>query len=190
MSDVTMSNRPGDETTYDIGDADDERDATWLRGNDERELAEYDVDSVTHHDDDDVQVPSRTMEETLRQVQRELCLIRLCWPEVLPTTETLYARSLPDAYRCVNDKERLLLWYAENFRRQFHARHTDRRPLLLACENECGVQKFVSTSIRRCTPQYPELYTWQGCASFISDYICYEAPYEAFLMVSKRAFLF
>lgn len=53
-----------------------------------------------------------------------------------------------------------------------------------------SVQKFASTTIRRFTPQYPELYTWQGCASFISDYICYEAPDEAFLMVSKRTFLF
>lgn len=152
MSDVTMRNRLGDRTTYGIGDVDDERDATWLRGNDEHELAEYDVDSVARRDDDDgdgndAQVPSRTTEETLRQVQRKLCLIRLCWPEVLPTTETLYERSLPDSYRSVDDKERLLLWYAENFRRQFHARHADRRPLLLACENECGVQVSKASSI-------------------------------------------
>lgn len=78
-------------------------------------------------------------EEILRQVQRELCLIKLCWPDV-PITKDLYAQSLPDTYRRVSDKERLLLWYAENFRRQIYAKDANRRPLLLACENECGVQ--------------------------------------------------
>lgn len=82
---------------------------------------------------------SGTIDENVRRVQRELCLIKLCWPRV-PLTEDSYVRLLPDAYRCVSDKERLLLWYTENFRRQFHAKHADRRPLLLACDNECDVQ--------------------------------------------------
>ncbi|XP_020282384.1 dynein regulatory complex subunit 7 isoform X2 [Pseudomyrmex gracilis] len=81
----------------------------------------------------------RSAEEILQQVQRELCLIKLCWPDA-PLTEDLYLKTLPDSYRCVNDKEKLSLWYAENFRRQFHAKFPDRRPLLLARENECGVQ--------------------------------------------------
>lgn len=85
----------------------------------------------------------RCTEEILRQVQRELCLIKLCWSDI-PITKDLYAQSLPDTYRCVNDKERLLLWYAENFRRQIHAKDANRRPLLLACENECGVQVGIS----------------------------------------------
>ncbi|XP_076226388.1 dynein regulatory complex subunit 7 isoform X2 [Nomia melanderi] len=33
--------------------------------------------------------------------------------------------------------------------------------------------KFVSTTIRRSTLPYPELYTWQGCGKFVSDYIEY-----------------
>jgi len=81
---------------------------------------------------------ARTPKEIVRQVQRELCLIKLCWPQI--PTEDSYTRLLPDTYRCVSDKERLVLWYAENFRRQFHAKYSDRRPLLLACENECGIQ--------------------------------------------------
>lgn len=86
-------------------------------------------------------------EEILRQVQRELCLVKLCWPDV-PITKDLYVRSLPDTYRRVSDKERLLLWYAENFRRQIHAKDASRRPLLLACENECGVQVSLYTKFR------------------------------------------
>ncbi|XP_070159525.1 dynein regulatory complex subunit 7 [Polyergus mexicanus] len=127
----------------------------------------------------------RCTEEILRQVQRELCLIKLCWSDI-PITKDLYAQSLPDTYRRVDNKERLLLWYAENFRRQIHARDANRRPLLLACENECGVQKFTSTGIRRSTPPYPELYTWHGCAQFISNHITYRPLNEEFIMVTRR----
>ncbi|KAL0118699.1 hypothetical protein PUN28_009396 [Cardiocondyla obscurior] len=124
--------------------------------------------------------------EILRQVQRKLCLIKLCWPDVPTIAEDLYARSLPDTYRCVSDKERLLLWYAENFRRQFHARYPNRRPLLMACENECRVQKFVSTSIKRSTLPYSELYSWHGCVKFINDHIEYRPLDKAFIMVSQQ----
>lgn len=109
------------------------------------EIADFDYDD----DDDDARDGKsssgiiRTSADALRRVQRELCLIRLCWPEVAADRDHLYARSLPDAYRRVSGKERLLLWYAENFRRQFCARYPDRRPLLLAGENECGVQVSV-----------------------------------------------
>jgi len=92
------------------------------------------------NDEQKIEKPYVRTVQTLRQVQRELCLIKLCWPDVSIVTEDPYVRSLPDSYRCVSDKERLLLWYAENFRRQFHAKYTNRRPLLLACENECLVQ--------------------------------------------------
>ncbi|RLU21030.1 hypothetical protein DMN91_007646 [Ooceraea biroi] len=127
----------------------------------------------------------RTIEEIVRQVQRELCLIKLCWPYV-PMTDDSYTRLLPDTYRCVNDKERLLLWHTENFRRQFHAKSMDRRPLLLACENECGIQKMVSTSIRRTTLPCPAMCTWRGCVKFLSDHIEYQSPDKMEItMVSK-----
>jgi len=80
------------------------------------------------------------IEKILQQVQRELCLIKLCWTDIPRVTEDLYSRSLPDSYKSVSNKERLLLWYAENFRRQFHAKYASRRPLLMACENECRIQ--------------------------------------------------
>lgn len=46
----------------------------------------------------------------------------------------------PYSYLTNNEKEKLLLWYAENFRQQFCEKYPDRRPLLIACDNECGVQ--------------------------------------------------
>lgn len=103
---------------------------------------EYEIEHVVNsnpRNDGKVLSEIRCTEQILRQVQRELCLIKLCWSDI-PITKDPYAQSLPDTYRCVTDKERLLLWYAENFRRQIHAKDANRRPLLLACENECGVQ--------------------------------------------------
>ncbi|XP_076656812.1 dynein regulatory complex subunit 7 [Halictus rubicundus] len=110
--------------------------------------------------------------EIIKEAQQELGTIKLCWPE-LDLREDVYLKTLPCIYSTISDKEKVLAWYAENFRRQFHAKYPDRKPLLLVCENECDVQKFVSTTIRRSTLPYPELYTWQGCGKFVSDYINY-----------------
>ncbi|XP_050486507.1 dynein regulatory complex subunit 7-like [Bombus huntii] len=122
--------------------------------------------------------------ERIQEVQQELCLIKLCWPEV-DRTKDLYLKTLPNSYCSVSDKEKLLAWYAENFRQQFHVKYPNRKPLLLACENECGVQKFVSTTIRRSTLPYPDLYTWQGCGKFVSDYVEYEPLDKALSMASN-----
>ncbi|XP_066590690.1 dynein regulatory complex subunit 7 [Prorops nasuta] len=124
----------------------------------------------------------RITEGTLKDIERDLCLIRLCWPEKNDFANDSYLSMLPKTYFNVSDKERLLLWEAENFRMQYHMIYKDRKPLLLACENECGAQRFVSTTIRRSTLPYPELYTWQGCAKFVSDYVRYEPPEEALVM--------
>ncbi|XP_063978455.1 dynein regulatory complex subunit 7 isoform X2 [Diachasmimorpha longicaudata] len=110
--------------------------------------------------------------KNLADVQKVLGLVRLSWPEVQLADERL--ASLPPSYRTTTEKEKLLLWYAENFRKQFHAICTDRRPLLLACDNECGIQKFVSTNIKPSTLPYPQLHTWLGCAKFVSDHLAYE----------------
>lgn len=77
-------------------------------------------------------------EPALERIRRELCLIPLCWPTI-QLNET-YLRSLPCSYYTLSDKEKLLLWHAENFRKQFHAAYPDRKPLILARQNECGAQ--------------------------------------------------
>ncbi|KZC06214.1 PREDICTED: dynein regulatory complex subunit 7-like [Dufourea novaeangliae] len=123
--------------------------------------------------------------ELIRKTQQELGLIKLCWPEV-DLRNDLYLKTLPKSYCTVSGKEKVLAWYAENFRRQFHVKYPDRKPLLLVCKNECGVQKFVSTAIRRSTLPYPELYTWQGCGKFVSDYIEYVPLDKPLSMVSSH----
>lgn len=79
-------------------------------------------------------------EETLKRIQRELCLIKLCWPKIEIDQESEYLRLAPESYSRNSQKEKLLLWYAENFRRQYHTIYKNRKPLLLACDNECGIQ--------------------------------------------------
>lgn len=77
--------------------------------------------------------------EHLKQISYELGLIKLCWPEIMhPTFEDRI--NFPESYLKNSDKEKLLLLYTENFRQQFCHRHPHRKPLFLACENECGMQ--------------------------------------------------
>ncbi|XP_051166732.1 dynein regulatory complex subunit 7 isoform X2 [Leptopilina boulardi] len=126
-------------------------------------------------------------EETLKRICQQLCLIKLGFPSKVELDQksssssssssfSSYLKLVPETYSQNSEKEKVLLWYAENFRRQFHYIYRNRKPLLMACDNECGIQKFVSTTIRRSTLPYPELSTWQGCAKFVSDYVTYEAP--------------
>nr|CAD7593144.1 unnamed protein product [Timema genevievae] len=83
-------------------------------------------------------------------------------------------KHLPHSYSHQTNKEKLILWYAENCRRQFHFLHPDRRPQFLAADNECGIQKMVCTTIRPTSVPYPEFSTWQGCAKFVSDHLLYK----------------
>ncbi|XP_046750685.1 dynein regulatory complex subunit 7-like [Diprion similis] len=119
----------------------------------------------------------------LKQIRQELCLIQLSWPPEIKCID-IDENFLPSSYNNNSDKEKLLLWYTENFRKQYHTIYANRKPLLFARDNECGIHKFVSTTIRPSTLPYPELSTWQGCAKFVSDYLTYEPPRNPILMVS------
>ncbi|KAK3093928.1 hypothetical protein FSP39_021907 [Pinctada imbricata] len=68
-------------------------------------------------------------------------------------------------------KENLVLQYAENFRRQMVQLYRDRKPLFLNPINECGIEKFVCTTIRPTQLEYKELYNWEGAAEFVADYL-------------------
>lgn len=50
----------------------------------------------------------------------------------------------------------------------------NRRPMPLILLNECGLPKFVCTTLRPSLPAFPELYTLEGCAKFISEFMTYE----------------
>uniref|UniRef100_I3KBQ5 Dynein regulatory complex subunit 7 n=1 Tax=Oreochromis niloticus TaxID=8128 RepID=I3KBQ5_ORENI len=78
---------------------------------------------------------------------------------------------LPESYRSNSPEEIRLLAIAENFQRQYSHLCPDRKPLLLCPVNECGVKKFVSTSLRPTSTIHCELFEWQGCASFVADFL-------------------
>lgn len=99
---------------------------------------DYEDEFEESQEDEGDRAPVDITEDTLKQIERELCLVRLCWPRV--ELEDPYLAQLPESYRTNSDKEKLLMWYAENFRKQYHTIYKDRKPLLLVCDNECGVQ--------------------------------------------------
>lgn len=81
--------------------------------------------------------------EHIEEIEHKLGLIKLCWPKLGEDVAFEGRTNYPKSYLENNTKERCLLLYAENFRRQFCVQYPHRRPLLLACENECGMQVHV-----------------------------------------------
>eukprot|EP01137_Pigoraptor_chileana_P033672 Opistho-2@24921 len=81
---------------------------------------------------------------------------------------------IPESYKSNSYKEELALAFVENFRRQFVQLYPDRKPLLLCPPNENGIEKFVCTTLRPTLLPYKELYDYDGCASFVADYLVYE----------------
>ena len=47
---------------------------------------------------------------------------------------------LPESYRQNSAKEKLVLMYADNYRRQYIHLYRDRKPLLLCPTNELGIE--------------------------------------------------
>lgn len=91
----------------------------------------------------------------------------------------------PYAYYTFSAKERLMLIFTENFRRQFIQNHPDRNRLVLAVPNECDIQKFVSTTIRPTSCLFDELIDcWDGPARFVADFIKYEPLGDQLQLVS------
>ncbi|XP_075958119.1 dynein regulatory complex subunit 7 [Anarhichas minor] len=88
----------------------------------------------------------------------------------LNSTDRLY----PESYRINSPDESRLLDIADNLQRQYSHLHPNRKPLLLCPTNECGVKKFVSTTLRPTTTEHPELFSWPGCASFVADFLSLE----------------
>lgn len=129
--------------------------------------------------------PNSITNETLKVIGESLGRIHTCFPEI---TEVEFEgrTEFPKSYKTLSVKERLLLLFAENFRRQYNEKYPNRKPLILCLLNECGVQKFVATTIKPTVFLYPEVIdNWQGAASFIADHIQYE-PLEDQIKIPKR----
>ncbi|XP_053935138.1 dynein regulatory complex subunit 7 isoform X2 [Cuculus canorus] len=81
---------------------------------------------------------------------------------------------LPSSYKTNSLKEKKILQIADHFLKQYTHLYPERNPLFLHPVNEGGVEKFVSTTIRPTLVPYLELYNWDSCASFVSDYLTME----------------
>ena len=81
--------------------------------------------------------------------------------------------SLPASYHSNSRREQTLLEYSEHFRRQFIQLYPKHSELLLAPLNECGVRKFLSTSLCPTQLPHPDLYDLPGCAAFVADFLSY-----------------
>jgi len=92
---------------------------------------------------------------------------------------------LPVAYRSNSKKEGLALDYVANFERQYIDLYPYRAPLLLCPLNECGMPKFVCTTVRPTQLTYKQLYDYDKCAAFVADYVTYE-PLELPSMLPRH----
>ncbi|NXM94851.1 DRC7 protein, partial [Sylvia borin] len=81
---------------------------------------------------------------------------------------------LPSSYKTNSRQEEELLQLADHFFQQYAHLCPERKPLFIHPLNECGVQKFVSTTVRPTLLPYPDMYYWSGCASFVCDYLIME----------------
>jgi hypothetical protein len=57
---------------------------------------------------------------------------------------------------------------------QFVEHYPKRRPPFLAPRNECGVEKFLCTTLRPSQLPFTELYDWERCARFVADFLRYD----------------
>ncbi|NWX91655.1 DRC7 protein, partial [Nothoprocta pentlandii] len=108
--------------------------------------------------------------------EKTLSADQACAPNDIPEFDwsSIDTSQLPSSYKTNSPKEKKLLRVADNFLQQYAHLCPDREPLLLHPANECGIEKFVSTTVRPTLLPYTELYHWEGCASFVSDYLTME----------------
>ncbi|XP_032280441.1 dynein regulatory complex subunit 7 isoform X2 [Halichoerus grypus] len=112
-------------------------------------------------------------QEMLRDLEKKLSEIEIVIPEQpsIIAKDTFDISKLPLSYQSNTLREEHLLQVADNFARQYSHLCPDRVPLFLHPLNECEVPKFVSTTIRPTLMPYPELYNWDSCAQFVSDFL-------------------
>jgi len=82
-------------------------------------------------------------------------------------------KKLPASYKTSSPKEELLLQHISEFEQQFISIYGNRY-LFLCPPNECGIPKFLPTTVHPCHLLYKELYDFHTCAEFVADFLNYE----------------
>jgi len=127
--------------------------------------------------EDGVEVPDEHgLTAGAAELVKELDKIKVEPPKMArQESDELDVSEYPESYKENLPKEKLVLAFADNFRRQYVQLYRDRKPLFLEPVNECGIEKFVCTTIRPTQLAYKELYDWDGAAEFVADYLNYAA---------------
>ncbi|XP_025037492.2 dynein regulatory complex subunit 7 isoform X1 [Pelodiscus sinensis] len=129
-----------------------------------------------HGEEEEEEKEAFVISDELQDLEEKLSKIQVHIPNVVSDFDwsSIDTSQLPASYKTNSAKEKMLLQVADNFHRQYVHLCPDREPLFLHPLNECGVEKFVSTTVRPTLQPYPELYNWDGCAQFVSDYLTME----------------
>ncbi|XP_074536909.1 dynein regulatory complex subunit 7 [Halichoeres trimaculatus] len=116
------------------------------------------METVVESDQEESAGAGPSLEEDLRET-------------ISPPTQKNNDQLRPESYRLNSPNEIHMLKIADSFQRQYSYLFPERKPLLLSPLNECGVKKFVSTTLGLTSTSLPELYTWEGCAGFVADFL-------------------
>jgi hypothetical protein len=82
--------------------------------------------------------------------------------------------SIQSCYTSNTSKEEAVLEHVKDYERQFMLTYESDRQLLLHPKNECGVEKFICSTVRPTKMPFLELYDWNICSEFVSGFIEYE----------------
>ncbi|CAH1791154.1 unnamed protein product [Owenia fusiformis] len=142
-----------------------------------------DQDEENGENDED---ENEELAEDIEALKKEMAKIVVEAPTIdVDNSETYDLENFSKSYKEISPKEKLILSFAENFRRQYVHLYRDRKPLFLNPLNECGVEKFVCTTIRPIQLPYQSLYDWDGCGEFVADYLNF-VPLEPPTDLPKR----
>ena len=108
-----------------------------------------------------------------KQLDEEALLPKNAKRQRIQHTITVASR-MPKTFTSMTPKERKLSNHVEEFQRIFGQLYRHRRPLFLMPRNECGVSKFVSTTVRPSQLAFTELYELKGVVQFVADFLQYE----------------
>ncbi|XP_071080586.1 dynein regulatory complex subunit 7-like [Haliotis cracherodii] len=133
-------------------------------------------------DDEEKAEDENSLSEDAEALAEELAKIVVHAPVIEPPPKEVFdPAEFPSSYKDNLPKEKLVLQYADNFRRQYVHLYRDRKPLFLNPLNEFYIDKLVCTTIRPTQLPYKELYNWDGAAEFVADYLNFQTldpPYE------------
>jgi hypothetical protein len=80
----------------------------------------------------------------------------------------------PPSYSSNSTKEELCMEYVNSFLEQYANVYPKRVLPYMIAENECGVPKFICSTLRPTQLQFSEIYDMHECAIFLAGYMQYE----------------